>query len=66
MALLLISHDLALGEYCDRIGVMYAGKLVETGSSQSVFQQPQHEYTRSLLQAALHIQAVSKQGSEER
>ncbi len=61
MALLLISHDLALvGEYCDRIGVMYAGKLVETGSSQSVFKQPQHEYTRSLLQAALHIQAVSK------
>jgi peptide/nickel transport system ATP-binding protein len=61
MALLLISHDLALvGEYCDRIGVMYAGKLVETGSSQSVFQQPQHEYTRSLLQAALHIQKEDK------
>lgn len=59
MALLLISHDLALvGEYCDRIGVMYKGKLVETGNSQSVFQLPQHEYTRSLLQAALHIQAI--------
>ncbi len=58
MALLLISHDLALvGEYCDRIGVMYAGSLVEIGSSQSVLQQPQHAYTRSLLQAALHIQA---------
>jgi peptide/nickel transport system ATP-binding protein len=63
MALLLISHDLALvGEYCDRIGVMYAGKLVEVGDSKSVFQQPQHEYTRSLLQAALHIQAFSKDG----
>ncbi|MBD2777019.1 dipeptide ABC transporter ATP-binding protein [Iningainema tapete] len=58
MALLLISHDLAMvGEYCDRIGVMYSGKMVETGLSQTVFQQPQHEYTRSLLQAALHIQA---------
>jgi peptide/nickel transport system ATP-binding protein len=58
MALLLISHDLAVvGEYCDRIGVMYNGKMVEMGSSQSVFQQPQHEYTRSLLEAALHIQA---------
>ncbi|MBD2306228.1 ABC transporter ATP-binding protein [Chroococcidiopsis sp. FACHB-1243] len=56
MALLLISHDLALvGEYCDRIGVMHDGELVETGSSQTVFRQPQHEYTRSLLQAALHI-----------
>lgn len=62
MALLLISHDLALvGEYCDRIGVMYGGKVVETGFSQSVFQHPQHEYTRSLLNAALHIQAVKGQ-----
>jgi len=58
MALLLISHDLALvGEYCDRIGVMYHGKLVEIGASQSVFRDPQHEYTRSLLKAALHLQA---------
>ena len=66
MALLLISHDLALvGEYCDRIGVMYAGSLVELGSSQSVLQQPQHEYTRSLLQAALHIQAVSEKEEGE-
>jgi peptide/nickel transport system ATP-binding protein len=59
LALLLISHDLALvGEYCDRIAVMYAGKIVETGLAQSVLQYPQHDYTRSLLQAALHIQAV--------
>ena len=66
MALLLISHDLALvGEYCDRIGVMYAGSLVEIASSQSVLQQPQHEYTRSLLQAALHIQAVSEKEEGE-
>jgi len=67
MALLLISHDLALvGEYCDRIGVMYAGSLVEIGSSFSVLQQPQHEYTRSLLQAALHIQAFSKEEAGEK
>ncbi|MBW4633880.1 MAG: ABC transporter ATP-binding protein [Iphinoe sp. HA4291-MV1] len=57
MALLLISHDLALvAEYCDRIGVMYNGKIVEMGFSRAVFQQPQHEYTQSLLKAALHIQ----------
>ncbi|PSB44360.1 ABC transporter ATP-binding protein, partial [Cyanosarcina cf. burmensis CCALA 770] len=66
MALLLISHDLALvGEYCDRIGVMHDGELVETGSSQTVFQQPQHEYTRSLLQAALHIHGEQGVGSRE-
>jgi peptide/nickel transport system ATP-binding protein len=64
MALLLISHDLAVvAEYCDRIGVMYRGKMVEMGSSQAVFQCPQHQYTRSLLQAALHIQTET--GSEE-
>ncbi|MBH8572439.1 ABC transporter ATP-binding protein [Nostocaceae cyanobacterium CENA369] len=63
MGLLLISHDLAMvAEYCDRIGVMYDGKMVEMGLTESVFRQPQHEYTRSLLQAALHIQAVEGTG----
>ncbi|MEC4813239.1 MAG: ABC transporter ATP-binding protein [Scytonema sp. PMC 1069.18] len=61
MAFLLISHDLALvAEYCDRIGIMYAGKMVEMGLSTTVFREPQHEYTRSLLQAALHIQTVEE------
>ncbi|BAY32666.1 ABC transporter ATP-binding protein [Nostoc carneum NIES-2107] len=66
MGLLLISHDLAMvAEYCDRIGVMYQGKMVEMGSTESVFRQPQHEYTRSLLQAALHIQAVDDIANED-
>ncbi|NJL80604.1 MAG: ABC transporter ATP-binding protein [Richelia sp. RM2_1_2] len=60
MGLLLISHDLAMvAEYCDRIGVMFQGKMVETGLSKEVFRNPQHEYTRSLLKAALHIQSFS-------
>ncbi|KAM3095700.1 dipeptide ABC transporter ATP-binding protein [Phormidesmis sp. 146-35] len=64
MALLLISHDLALvAEYCDRIAVMYDGKVVETGTTQSVFQAPQHDYTRSLLNAALHLQQQAKSES---
>jgi len=61
MALLLISHDLAMiGEYCDRVAVMYNGKLVEIGDTQTVLRQPQHNYTRSLLNAALHLQAVER------
>ncbi|MEJ1932090.1 ABC transporter ATP-binding protein [Nostoc sp. NIES-2111] len=65
MALLLISHDLAMvAEYCSRIGVMYNGKMVEMGATESVFRNPQHEYTRSLLQAALHIQAVDEGSGE--
>ncbi len=62
-AILLISHDLAMvAEYCDRIAVMYGGKVVETGPVKNVFEKPQHEYTRSLLKAALHIQADSSKG----
>ncbi len=57
MGLLLISHDLAMiGEYCDRIAVMYDGKMVEYGAVKSILYNPQHEYTQSLLQAALQIQ----------
>ncbi|MBD2021930.1 ABC transporter ATP-binding protein [Leptolyngbya sp. FACHB-36] len=65
MALLLISHDLAMvGEYCDRMAVMHSGKLVETGPTAMVFQAPQHPYTRSLLQAALHLQASGERKIE--
>ncbi|MBF2080084.1 MAG: ABC transporter ATP-binding protein [Synechococcales cyanobacterium T60_A2020_003] len=60
MALILISHDLAMvAEYCDRIAVMYGGKMVETGMVRDVLTHPQHPYTRSLLQSALHIQTDS-------
>jgi peptide/nickel transport system ATP-binding protein len=66
MGLLVISHDLAMiGEYCDRIAVMYRGKVVETGDARKVLRNPQHEYTQMLLKAALHIQAVPGEGSEE-
>lgn len=58
MALLLISHDLALvSEYCDRLAVMYQGKLVEMGAAPAILRQPQHPYTQSLVEAALHLQA---------
>jgi peptide/nickel transport system ATP-binding protein len=61
MGLLLISHDLAMvGEYCDRIAVMYQGKMVEVGDVQSILYNPQHEYTKSLLNAALHLHAVAE------
>ena len=53
MALLFISHDLALvSAECDRIYVMYAGRLVESGSSKAVTYQSRHPYTRELFNAA--------------
>ncbi|AFZ43792.1 ABC transporter related protein [Halothece sp. PCC 7418] len=65
VGLLLISHDLALvGEYCDRVAVMYQGKLVEEGQAEQVLSDPNHDYTQSLLNAALHLHVNSKQASQ--
>jgi peptide/nickel transport system ATP-binding protein len=51
LALILISHDRGvLAETCDRIAVMYAGRIVEIGSVSSVFEAPQHPYTKRLLE----------------
>ena len=49
---LYITHDLAFARYmCDRIAVMYLGKIVEMGETESVLQNPQHPYTKALLAA---------------
>ena len=50
LSLLLITHDLGvIAETADRVAVMYAGRIVETGAVRDVFRQPQHPYTRGLL-----------------
>jgi oligopeptide/dipeptide ABC transporter ATP-binding protein len=52
MALLLITHDLGVvAEMCDDVVVMYAGRVVERGTSEEVFTSPQHPYTEALLQS---------------
>jgi len=50
LAMLFISHDLAIvSQVSYRIGVMYAGSVVEMGTSEDVFRDPRHPYTRGLL-----------------
>ncbi|WP_322032311.1 ABC transporter ATP-binding protein [Paraburkholderia sp. J76] len=50
MAVLLISHDLAvIGRMCERVGVLYAGRLVEEGATRDVFERARHPYTVGLL-----------------
>lgn len=49
---LFIAHDLSMVEYlCDRVGVMYHGKLVEAGLTEDVFAQPKHSYTKRLMES---------------
>ncbi len=51
-SVLYISHDLSLvRRICDRVAVMYAGRIVEIGRTDQVFRNPSHPYTRGLLQA---------------
>ena len=53
LAALLITHDLGVvAQYCDRVGVMFAGSLVEAGPVSEVFTRPRHPYTLHLLQSA--------------
>ena len=53
MALLLITHDLAVvSNYCDQVHVMYAGRVVESRPTQALFAAPAHPYTAALLATA--------------
>jgi len=64
-AVLFISHNLGtVARICDRIGVLYAGRLIETGTLRSVFRAPAHPYTRGLL-AALPAAGLGHRGRLE-
>ena len=52
MSFMLITHDLAvLSEISDRIGIMYGGQMVEFGSSEEIYNNPKHPYTKGLLES---------------
>ncbi len=63
MGILMITHDLGVvASMCDHIAVMYAGKVVEYGTTDDIFYNPKHEYTRGLLKSIpnLHEQAYQR------
>jgi oligopeptide transport system ATP-binding protein len=60
MSIILITHDLAtVAEVADRIIVMYAGEVVETGAAEDIFYRPQHPYTRGLLASVPRLDRIS-------
>jgi peptide/nickel transport system ATP-binding protein len=55
-SLLLITHNVGIvAEACDRVAVMYAGRIVEQGTVSEVFKNPQHPYTRELLRSTISL-----------
>lgn len=62
MAVIFITHDLGVvSGLCDRVQVMYAGRIVETASTRTLFRAPRHPYTRALQQS---IPSLQPKGSE--
>ena len=58
VAVIFISHDLSVvAGFCDRVMVMYAGRVVETADTRTIFREPKHQYTRALQRSRPAMQA---------
>jgi len=61
VSFMLISHDLAMmSEICEKIGVMYGGKLIEFGNTAEIFESPKHPYTKALIESIPKLRGDSK------
>ena len=62
LAVVLITHDLGvMSAIADRVAIFYAGRVVESGSRETILQQPRHPYTHALLDALPHPEALTDQ-----
>ncbi len=62
-SVLLITHDMSVvAETCDRVGVMYAGDMAETGSVREIIFDPKHPYTKGLMQAIPSEESMELEG----
>ena len=62
MAILFITHDLGtVAKMCDRVAVMYLGKIVETGTAKEIYKNPQHPYTKGLMGSVHKIGSLKQE-----
>jgi peptide/nickel transport system ATP-binding protein len=61
LSIIIISHDLLMvSSICDRIGIMYAGKLVEIASTEEIMRNPRHPYTKALFYSQISLDDIYK------
>jgi peptide/nickel transport system ATP-binding protein len=61
ITVILITHDLALvSQIADKVGIMYAGQLVEVGSASEIYKSPKHPYTQALIAAVPRLKSKEK------
>ena len=61
MAIIIITHDLGVvAQMCDEVDIMYAGRIVERGTVDEIFYNPQHEYTKGLINSMPKIDSDGK------
>jgi oligopeptide/dipeptide ABC transporter ATP-binding protein len=62
LSIVFVTHDLAVvGQICDELSVMYAGRIVETGPVGAVLDNPRHPYTAALLAAAIDVDSAERE-----
>jgi peptide/nickel transport system ATP-binding protein len=62
ISMILITHDLSVvAQLCDKVGIMYAGKIVEFGNIFSIFESPKHPYTQALLKSIPKMEQTKTQ-----
>ena len=62
MSIIMITHDLGVvAQMCEKIAVMYAGHIVEYGTTDEIFYNPQHEYTKGLINSIPKLNAEGKE-----